>query len=112
LLRDGAAPVLEAVDVLEQYPELAGRAGGAVQPSAANRRTVEPSLLPENDPTLIPDERRLLQALGSSPKTLDDQVAQTELPVPQALAALFSLELAGRVEQAAGLVFRAVTGSR
>ena len=44
--------------------------------------------------------------------TLDDLVAHAELSVPDALALLFNLELAGRVEQAAGLVFRAVTPRR
>jgi DNA processing protein len=119
LLRDGAAPVLEAMDVLEHFPERAREAGEAGKAGEAERReggttnrlNVQPSVI-ESDLTLAPEERRLILALGSEPRTLDDLVAQTELPVPQALAALFSLELTGRVEQAAGLVFRAVTGSR
>jgi DNA processing protein len=114
LIRDGAMPVLEAGDVLAFYPEAVGAVGAvrAVEAGEAgvlpsgdgtiDRLTVQPS---EPDPTLTPIEQRILGVLGSGSALVDDLAARAQVPVPEALAALFTLELAGRVEQWSGGLF-------
>jgi DNA processing protein len=117
LIRDGAVPVLEAGDVLGLYPEAGGadRAGEAEQTGVlssggtTNRRTDEP---PEADLTLTSTEQRILGVLGSGPALVDELAARAEVPVPEALAALFTLELAGRVEQWSGGLFARVSPVR
>jgi len=102
LIRDGAVPVLEAADLLGLYPE-ADKAGETDKADeATNRRTVEP---PEPDLTLTPTEQRMLGAMGTAPALVDELAAKAQVPVPEALSALFTLELAGRVEQWAGGLF-------
>lgn len=120
LIRDGAVPVLEAADLLGLYPEAGGRSGGTADGTirtdradradeagespngdgATNRRTVEP---PEPDLTLT--EQRILGVMGTAPSLVDELAARAEIPVPEALSALFTLELAGWVEQWAGGLF-------
>ncbi|HSE46711.1 MAG TPA: DNA-processing protein DprA [Gemmatimonadales bacterium] len=108
LIRDGAVPVLEAADLLGLYPEAdkgdnAGVAVGADKADeATNRLTVEPA---EAHLSLNPIEQRILGVMGTGPAPVDELAARAELPVPEALSALFTLELAGRVEQWAGGLF-------
>jgi DNA processing protein len=106
LIRDGAVPVLEAADLLGLYPEAdkAGRTDEADEADKAgrNRRTDEP---PEPDLTLTPTEQRMLGVMGTTPALVDELAAKAQVPVPEALSTLFTLELAGRVEQWAGGLF-------
>jgi DNA processing protein len=106
LIRDGAVPVLEAADLLGLYPEAdkAGRTDEADEADKAgrNRRTDEP---PEPDLTLTPTEQRMLGVMGTTPALVDELAAKAQVPVPEALSTLFTLELAGRVEQWAGALF-------
>ncbi|HSR90284.1 MAG TPA: DNA-processing protein DprA [Gemmatimonadales bacterium] len=111
LIRDGAVPVLEAADLLGLYPEAdetdklapSGSEGAdGADEAVKNRRTVEPA---EPDFTLTPTEQRLLGAMGTTPALVDELAAKAQVPVPEALSALFTLELAGRVEQWAGGLF-------
>jgi DNA processing protein len=94
LLRDGAVPVLEVADLLAVFPE--------AEPAGETERADEAV---ETDATVSPTELQVLAALGPVPMLIDDLAARAELPVPEALSALFTLELAGRVEQWPGGLF-------
>jgi len=126
LIRDGAIPVLEVEDLLGLYPEAGERSGGMADGTirtdradeagespngdgATNRRTVEP---PEPDLTLTPTEQRILGVMGTAPALVDELAARAEVPVPEALSALFTLELAGRVEQWSGGRFARASPAR
>jgi DNA processing protein len=86
LIRDGAAPCLEPADLIAAYPALASRAAarragrGAAAPGAAG----EPP-----DPVLA--------LLTREPLPLDVLAARLGRPAAGVLAALTTLELAGRV---------------
>ena len=102
LIRDGAAPLLEAEDLLQHYPEVSAtprqlELGG--DPVAAS--------LPE---TLSRAERELASQVAKEPKHLDAIVSDAGRPVHEVLALLSGLELAGVVEQLAGWRFRRVCG--
>ena len=103
LIRDGAVPVLEVGDLLGLYPEADGadKSDGA-DGAGRNSRTDEP---PEPDLTLTPTEQRMLAAMGTTPALVDELAAKAQVSVPEALSALFTLELAGRVEQWSGGLF-------
>ena len=106
LIRDGAVPVLEVGDLLGLYPEADGadKSDGAdgADEAGRNSRTDEP---PEPDLTLAPTEQRMLAAMGTTPALVDELAAKAQVSVPEALSALFTLELAGRVEQWSGGLF-------
>jgi DNA processing protein len=122
LIRDGAVPVLEVGDLLAVYPEAEGRSGGTADEAdrageavkaeeprvssggdgATNRLTVEPA---EADLSLNPTEQRILGVMGTGPALVDELAAKAQVSVPEALSALFTLELAGRVEQWSGGLF-------
>jgi len=122
LIRDGAVPVLEVGDLLAIYPEAEGRSGGTADEAdgageavkaeeprvssggdgATNRLTVEPA---EADLSLNPTEQRILGVMGTGPALVDELAAKAQVSVPEALSALFTLELAGRVEQWSGGLF-------
>ena len=106
LIRDGAVPILEVEDLLGLYPE----ADGAGEAVGADRRTDGPA--DEDLSTFTPTERRVLAALGSAPVLIDDLALRAEVPVPDALAALFTLELVGRVEQWPGGLFARASPAR
>jgi DNA processing protein len=137
LIRDGAVPILEVADLLGLYPEAVGREGGkadgadrAVETDGADeadeadraheadvfgeavRRSAGPPIEDLSLSTFTPTERRILTALGSVPLLIDDLAARAELPVPDALAGLFTLELAGRVEQWPGGLFARASPAR
>ena len=76
---------------------------------ATEQRTTEP---PEPDLTLTPTEQRILGVMGTGPVLVDELAARAEVPVPEALSALFTLELAGRVEQWAGGLFARASAVR
>ena len=122
LIRDGAVPVLEVGDLLAIYPEAEGRSGGTADEAdgageavkaeeprvssggdgATNRLTVEPA---EADLSLNPTEQRILGVMGTGPALVDELAAKAQVSVPEALSALFTLELAGRAEQWSGGLF-------
>lgn len=94
LLRDGAALVESAADVLAQLPEpfrsaaaqrAAARAGAAAAPAV-------------EDPT----QAALLAAVGDEPVSVDELIARTGLRADHAAAALLALELGGQVRQLDG----------
>lgn len=83
ILRDGARPVRSATDVLEDL-RLHRSVPEAVQP---------PLMLDE-------DERRILAALTSQPRHIDDIVEAAGLPLPRVSVILLTLELQQLVHNA------------
>jgi DNA processing protein len=99
LIRDGAAPVLEPGDLLQHFPELAGRVGAKpVMPASARP-------LPE---ALSVEERQLAELLGSDAIHPDQLAGRLQRPIGEVLGLLSGLEIAGVVEQRPGRVFRRV----
>lgn len=93
LIRDGAAPLLDADDLLNLYPAvILSRAAPAPPPRVAAGRTDA--------------EQRLLAELAPAGTHLDQLVAVLNRPVGDVLAALLDLELAGFIEQLPGRIFR------
>lgn len=91
LLRDGAAPLLELEDLLAHFPELSRQTQAIPLALAA---------------ALGPLEARLVRALWSGPRRAEELVEGSAAPVEAALDALSALELAGRVRQEAGGLYR------
>ena len=98
LIRDGATPFLEPVDLLQHYPECERIA--VSQPAAV---PVPVTPLPES---LTHEEREVALLLGAEPQHLDALMAQLSRPAGDVLALLCGLELAGVVEQRPGRLFR------
>jgi DNA processing protein len=96
LLRDGATPYLEPVDLLQYYPEAMLTPDDPAEPASA------PAALPD---TLSPVERRVAELLGSEPEHLDHLIERAGRPVGELLAVLCALELQGLVEQRPGRLF-------
>jgi DNA processing protein len=96
LLRDGATPYLEPVDLLQYYPEAMLTPDDPAEPASA------PAALPD---TLSPVERRVAELLGSEPVHLDHLIERAGRPVGELLAVLCALELQGLVEQRPGRLF-------
>jgi DNA processing protein len=91
LIRDGAAPLLELADLLSYYPEAASRAARLPVPEAG---------------TLPPVEGKVVNALWSGPRRLEELLEATGAPVSEALDAVSALELAGRISQLAGGLYQ------
>jgi len=99
LIRDGAAPLLEPVDLLQHFPELAGRL-----PAPASM--VEPARpLPQ---ALSQEERELAELLGSEGIHPDQLAERFHRPIGEVLGLLSGVEIAGVVQQGPGRVFRRV----
>jgi DNA processing protein len=99
LIRDGATPYLEPVDLLQYYPEAVL---APVEP-ASGGQNIQP--LPE---TLTSAERQVAELLGSEPVHLDRLAEQYGRPVGELLAVLCVLEVQGVVEQRPGRLFRRI----
>jgi DNA processing protein len=97
LLRDGAAPFLEATDLLAAFPEVPARDGAA---SPLPEAVALPPGLP-----LSPLEQRLVRSLDRMPRHLDALVDVLGAPAADVLAALCALELHGVVRQEPGRRF-------
>jgi DNA processing protein len=98
LIRDGAAPVLEPLDLLRHFPELV---------PAPGRNTLAPGLRPL--PEGLPQEERELALVLDAESVHPDQLAlRLRRPVGEVLGLLSGLEIAGVVEQAPGRVFRRI----
>lgn len=94
LIRDGAAPLLELADLLSHFPEVTVAAKG----------------IPSSEPgTLAPVEGRIVNALWAGPRRLEELVEASDAPVTEALDALSSLELAGRIRQHGGGLYQLAT---
>ncbi|MEJ6021511.1 DNA-processing protein DprA [Ramlibacter sp. PS4R-6] len=95
LIKQGAKLVETAQDVLEELPQLAGRAAAATAPLRA--------------PAAGGDA--VLDALGFDPSTLDALVARTGIAAPQLQARLLELELAGQVARLAGGLYQRIASA-
>ena len=99
LIRDGATPLLEPVDLLRLYPELVVP---TPLPSILESR-LRP--LPE---TLSPEERELALLCNAGAFHPDELARRSQKPVGEVLGVLSALEIAGVVEQGPGRVFKRV----
>jgi DNA processing protein len=95
LIRDGAAPFLEADDLLRHYPE-------AVRVDRPN----EPGLSPDLPATLTANERAVATLLDAGGVHVDDLAARSGQNVSATLALLCALEIMGVAEQLPGRMFR------
>lgn len=110
LLRQGATLVEEAADVLRNLPDHPARVGlGRLPDFARGPRPAgfaeRQSPPPEPSPGEVPAEevhKAVLQLLGPSPTSVDELVRRCQLDASTVNAALFDLELAGRVERLPG----------
>ena len=94
LLREGAVLVESADDVLETLRPMFG---------TAFREPDERVYRWEDNPTVSDELRsRLLELLGYSSVPVDELVRQSEAPLSAVLAALFELELSGRIVRESG----------
>jgi DNA processing protein len=92
LLRDGATPLLEPVDLLALF--------GAVVPVASDIALQPPPC------TLSPTEARVLDALGGTGSHVDDLALAIGLPVGELLATLLGLEIGGLAQALPGGHYR------
>jgi DNA processing protein len=97
LIRDGAAPVLQAADLLEHFAEL-----GRPRPM----KDVFPQVTRELPGTLSAEERELAELVGQDPVHPDELATRSKRPIGEVLGLLCGLEIAGVVEQRPGRVFR------
>jgi len=99
LIRDGATPYLEPLDLFQHYPEVVAPPEEAAEPAIRVQR------LPDS---LTPGERHVAQLLEAQPMPLDVLVERSGRPVGDLLAVLCALELQGVAEQQPGRRFRRV----
>jgi DNA processing protein len=97
LIRDGAAPALEAADLLQHFPELA--------PVPSKTTRVMTRVLPE---ALLPEERDLAGLFGGDAVHPDELAMKSRRPIGEVLALISGLEIAGVIEQCPGRLFRRV----
>jgi DNA processing protein len=100
LIRDGATPLLEPVDLMEHFPELAEHV------PASSMSLTAPEPLPE---TLSPAERELAVLFGTQPLHPDELANRCQRPIAEVLSILCELEIAGIIEQRAGRLFKRKT---
>jgi DNA processing protein len=98
LIRDGAAPITELVDLHAFYPEVS--TWPELTPDAPRLRPLPP--------TLSSAERTLAEAITSAPADVDSLAQRFDRPVGLLLAQLGMLEIAGVVEQRPPGIFRRV----
>ncbi|MFC6981587.1 DNA-processing protein DprA [Microbulbifer taiwanensis] len=87
MIRDGAALVETSTDIVQQL------GGLLAEPKTA---------LSEPAPQLEPRQRRLVEALGGDPRSMEQLARDTGESVGELMAMLLQLELAGYVEQLPG----------
>ena len=98
LIRDGATPITELVDLHAFYPEVS--TWPELSPDAPRVRPLPP--------TLSVAERTLAEAITSTPADVDSLAQRFNRPVGLLLAQLGMLEIAGVVEQRPLGIFRRV----
>jgi DNA processing protein len=101
LIRDGATPYLEPLDLLQHFPETK-RVERAVEELAPAVR--------ELPATLSVDEREVALLLGTNLVHIDELAARSGRPVSVVLGVLCGLEIAGVAEQLPGKHFRRAAG--
>lgn len=96
LIRDGAAPVLEAADLLQHFPEFA-----AAPVRAAQQPVSRP--LPE---VLSAEEREFAGFFGPDAVHPDELAIKSRRQIGEVLGLISGLEIAGVIEQCPGRLFR------
>src|SRR5215208_1521383 len=94
LIRDGAAPLLEAADLLHHFAELVT--------GAAPANVLAPPVIRHLPETLSADERELAALFGPDPVHPDELASRCNKPVGDVLGLLCGLEIAGVVAQGPG----------
>jgi DNA processing protein len=109
LIKDGAACVTEAADVLAALPDSPPRAAIRKRRAAAPERTGETTPeVPAPTVTSTPPQGRdaareaLLAGLGPAPTPVDELTRRCQLSPAAVAEALLELELAGRIERHPG----------
>jgi DNA processing protein len=97
LLRDGAAPFMEAGDLLALFPDALARERAT--PPGGDSPALPPSI------SLTPLEQRVARTLDRMPRHLDTLVEVLGAPTAEVLAALSTLELHGVARQEPGRQF-------
>jgi len=98
LLKQGAAIVTEADDVIRILRPIMGEVPAAPQTAPVEVR--EPVSL--SDEPLDRERQQIVEALGPSPMEVDEIVRLTGLPVQTVSISLLEMELAGRLERHPG----------
>ena len=98
LLKQGAAIVTEAEDVVRILRPIMGDMPGVPQPAQLS----EPEPVSLTDEPLDGERMQIVEALGPSPVEVDEIVRLTGLPVKTVSISLLELELAGRLERHPG----------
>lgn len=96
LLKDGATLVTHASDIIEQIAPQIGR------PLPLIDSLEEPPDFSEATPPDDDDRARVLEALGSTPVSVDEIIGHTGLHPAQVFMVLLELDLAGRLERHPG----------
>ncbi len=107
LIKQGAKLVATWEDVWEEMPENVRLALTPARPDESQERQTA-SLFPSDDNPLSPHERRILALLKADEATQIDEIVEQlepELSSSEIFAALFELELAGKVRQLPGKNF-------
>ena len=107
LIRDGAKLVESVADVIEEFAHLDGLQGPPVpsEPAAGDGSA-------DADGCLGGPGRRVLEAVGHDPVTLDRLVGPTGLTAARLASMLLTLELEGRIEALPGGRYVRTTGRR
>lgn len=100
LLRHGARLVESADDVIE---ELGDVIRGHLEAGAPKKRDGK---IPKAPVGLDEPERKIFEALGDAPVSVDEIIDETELPAAEAVGCLTRLELKGVVAQLPGKSYR------
>ncbi|MBB3998745.1 DNA-processing protein DprA [Aureimonas pseudogalii] len=97
LLKDGATLTTETADILEALSPLDPRARRSHPAPVEDEIADEPDHEPADR-----DRRRILDALGATPTSLEDILAQSGADPAELQTVLLELDLAGRLERHAG----------
>ncbi|MBO6716650.1 MAG: DNA-protecting protein DprA [Rhizobiaceae bacterium] len=96
LIKDGAALVTEAADVLDALAPMSG------VPAPSDDSFAEPPDFDAAPPPGDDDRSRVLEALGPSPVGIDELIRHTGVHPAQLFMILLELDLAGRLERHSG----------
>ena len=107
LLQDGAGPVIEGWDAVSpyanSYPNVAQNKKNIPEKKIPDKKVIDNSpskpyhSLNDGAYALTPEERQLLNCLSREPKSVDEVVAQVDIPPTKALSILTNLALRGIV---------------